>query len=705
MAFYPNGGPGTLADSHRTMLEQGSAIAPDVIAESGARSITRGSELPDVFSERQRRRAPGVLFTVHRPNGGTSWSWRPDRADPANPGHKYEQPPNSRGGAGNVLHVLPSQRHLIADSSVPVIFAEGTKKMLSLVSAAREAGVRVLVVGIVGCWNWLHDGGKPIPDMLEILLEGRRATVMFDSDMLQKWQVHDAAKRLAQYLQERGADVFVTYLRDQEDGSKCGADDFFAAGGTFTELRMLTRRYDPADFARVRLSRDERLRAMIDDLERTYDAMPKATRGQCSDRATMRHLIEGVTTGTTTGEGVVVRGPVRRLSLRTRMGRQAQSNSLRRLERDGYLTRVDEPKRKIEKKGAAYLLYAACTDRAFCGQHGTEQRNQQNARGEKEHGEGHATPHSHADLYAGVHLTRTPSADVPELRAPKVIHTWERRDGRRIVVDSEYFYRLDKTRQEVVMFLLDAGGEAHEEQLRERLGSARSRMRDFRKRRLAPLMGWRYTRDKETRQEVRVQTGPPIIERDRDGIVRVLPEWAAALEVHRQGTDEDGDTERQAEKYRKQSEAYRNRDRTPADVQPHPLLGKERNRRNVADRAREDKQRWVEEQRQKVGMTAMTFLADEIDGEYGVRFQDAADRWRNLHGGSASDLGRAVRHGPFVFRRVQGELYIDPESDGARPEPDPPDDPDDSLRHPLACECADCSARPPRYARAFGGVA
>jgi hypothetical protein len=36
------------------------------------------------------------------------------------------------------------------------------------------------------------------------------------------------------------------------------------------------------------------------------------------------------------------------------------------------------------------------------------------------------------------------------------------------------------------------------------------------------------------------------------------------------------------------------------------------------------------------------------------------------------------------------------------PERDPPDDP---MKHPLACECLDCSARAPSYARAFGGAA
>src|SRR5215203_5633266 len=118
MEFYPNCGSRTLLESHQSMLEQGSAIDAPEIAESGARTIRRGRDLPKVFSDRQRRRAPGVLFVTHRPNGSESCCFRPDAVDPDNPGHKYEQPPIRRGGAGNVLDVLPSQRHLVADTSV-----------------------------------------------------------------------------------------------------------------------------------------------------------------------------------------------------------------------------------------------------------------------------------------------------------------------------------------------------------------------------------------------------------------------------------------------------------------------------------------------------------------------------------------------------------------------------------------------------------
>src|SRR5215217_6894427 len=353
-----------LAPRHRAMLEQGSAIAPDVIAESGARSIRGGSELPNVFSERQRRLGPGVLYVVHRPSeaGGTSYCFRPDRPDPENPGNKYQQPSKARGGVGNVLDVLPSQRHLINDTSVPVIFVEGAKKMLSVVSAAREAGETVLVVAIVGVWNWLHrpDGknSKPIPDMLDIPLQDRRATVMFDSDVLGKWQVQQAAGRLAEYLEGRGADVFVTYFHDMPDGSKCGADDYLASGGTFAALRLLTRRYDPADFVRLRLERDERLRAAAADLGRRFWSAQWKGQSEHSARDVLHVLIEAaVEYGRVLEDGVEVMISWGTLQLRARLGSaHTVKKAIAYLESEGIILR--RVKAENARKSGGFVLAA-----------------------------------------------------------------------------------------------------------------------------------------------------------------------------------------------------------------------------------------------------------------------------------------------------------------------------------------------------------
>jgi len=650
-----------LSDAHRRVLEVESAIDRDVWQERSVRTTTGGRDLPKGFSQRQRRRGGGVVFIAHRPNGQTSYSFRPDGVDPESPGHRYEQPCKAYGGPGNILDVHPGVRHLIEDKSVPVIFAEGIKKADAITSAARRAGVEVLVVAIFGVWNWLSDG-EPIPDMFDIPVEGRKVTICFDSDMLRNPDVQDAAGRLAEHLIGRGAEIWITYLHDHPDGSKTGVDDFLATGGTINELRLLTRRYEPGDFVRVRLSRNERLLRELADLERVYSNMPAATVGECSNRATFRELNRRAErSGNVTDGGIVVRASVRSIATDTRLGRQAQSNSLRRLEEDGYIKRLEEPKHKIEEQGAAYLLR---TDRALSGQRERESTTERKSR-TKAQGE---NPHRNADSCIGVHLTRSPE-DVPELRHPKVVHTYARRDGRRVVVDSDYVYRLGKQRWEIVAYLVEHNGSASESELLARFGSERTRLRDFRRRRVEPLLGWRYSKDKETGAERKLETGPPIVTCEH-GTVSLLPEWRAALKEHRKQTDEDGDTKRQRDRYQRQSAAYRNRDRKPADKQTSPLLGKAAVRPVVADRRREDKQRWIEEQRTKVGMTASVFLSDEMDGGYGARFKDVVERWRNLHSGSTDALRQAVHHGPFMFRVAGGDLYIEPEPRAREPEPE-----------------------------------
>jgi len=340
---------------------------------------------------------------------------------------------------------------------------------------------------------------------------------------------------------------------------------------------------------------------------------------------------------------------------RTRLSIRSQFKSLKRLERDGYIKPIAEPRHKVESKGTAYLVYAVGIERAE-GKHHERKGPQQDVAHEQDKRRVEQKPHSNAYSYAGVYPAR-PSGAVPELRHPKCVHTWGRRAGRRVVVDTEYVYRLAKLRQELVMYLLDAGGQAHEAELLERFGSKTTRLRDFRKRRIEPLTGWRYSKDKETGQEHRLEIGPALVVCE-GGLVRLLPEWREALEQHRRTTGEHEDNRLQEERMAKASQAWRERDRTPADVQPNPLRGKEHMQRVVKEREREDREHWLYEQRRKVGETAATYLADEMADVLGVRFADARERWQR-RGGKVSDLWRAVHYGPYRFKReADGEQYV-----------------------------------------------
>jgi hypothetical protein len=353
------------------MLVEGSAIDPDVLAARGVRTIKTGRALPTGYSARQRRRAPGWLATVHRPNGKRTTIFRPDAVNPEHPGHKYEQIPRA-GGGGNVLDIHPLCREWIGDTNVPVIFVEGTKKADSLISALRASGQSAVVVAIVGVWNWLHNGGQPIEDMADLPLKGRRTTVMFDSDQLVKWQIQLAAKRLAKYLRDtRDAQVYMTYFDHGEDGSKVGVDDYLASGGTLAGIRLLTRRYDPQDFQLIRLKRDERLRAMLADVVGTFWNHEWHGMGDYSARDVFAVAIEeAASSATVHADGLRIEMASRTWARRAKVSSRTLQKALNRLE-DAGLGYRDNEGRKPDKPGG-FLL------RANVNQDGTEQGTQQN---------------------------------------------------------------------------------------------------------------------------------------------------------------------------------------------------------------------------------------------------------------------------------------------------------------------------------------
>ncbi len=354
MTSYPNSSARKLSDSHRHALEVGSAISREVYEESGVRSITHGRQLPRGFSRRQRERGGGILFMGHRPNGKTFYVFRPDESDPDNPGLRYEAACKKLGGPGNVLYVHPSQRHLIDDTSVPVIFVEGIKKALSIVSTARAAGEEVLAVAISGVWNWLS-GGKPIPDMFDIPVEGREVYVCFDSDVFSNPDVSDAARRFAGHLIRRGAVVYLSYLPDQADGSKTGADDFLAGGHTYRELMALMRLYDPQDLRAERLKRGEQLRLMLEDLRRAFWAAEYKGIGGHSARDVFKVLIDlAPGRGKLHEDGLRVKISRGELARMAKMSTRTLQKAIERLEEMGLIYR-DNKNRKQRERGAFVL--------------------------------------------------------------------------------------------------------------------------------------------------------------------------------------------------------------------------------------------------------------------------------------------------------------------------------------------------------------
>ena len=549
-----------LKTQHIQQLEVGSGIARKVISERGVRSIAHGRELPKGFSWRQRRRGTGILFTVHRPNGETSWSFRPDEPDPKDPGRKYEQPSKHYGGPGIVLDVHPRMRHPIDDPGVEITFVEGIKKADALVSRG------VLAVGITGVWNWLSDG-EPIADMLEIPVDGRRVNICFDSDMLHNPNVQDAARRLAEHLASRGADVWVTYLPDKSDGSKMGADDFLAAGGTVSELRMLMRRYDPADFTLVRVSRDERLQLALEDLACRFWDFEWQGMGGHSARDVYLKLIEAARHyGKAVDDGIRVTKAWGPLELEAKVSRRTLAKALNRLEEWGLLYR-DNKDRKPDKTGA-FVLRA----------------NVNHYRRDRGTGE-QATQVSEDSHQRGLQL-RAPrlrwSSPGSRPRRGTVQGTRMVRKGvRRPPKDP--IKRLGKIRGAIVDVLDAAGGTAILQEIADALH--RARPRDLRRRNLPMLE----------------ETGIVVVEGD---VVHLAENWLEALEAQRElgrevttrytmivgGVEQEvvieGADELAARRHKLKSRAFHSRHRRPADEAPDEDEMRDR-REGYAERRRQ----------------------------------------------------------------------------------------------------------------------
>ena len=118
-------------------------------------------------------------------------------------------------------------RPVIGDPKAPITFTEGAKKADAAVTAGLHA------VDLVGVWTWRGrngDGGlTALADFELIALNDRIAYLAFDSDAMQKREVHQALGRFAAFLRRRGADVRIIYLPSGDGGVKTGLDDFLAA--------------------------------------------------------------------------------------------------------------------------------------------------------------------------------------------------------------------------------------------------------------------------------------------------------------------------------------------------------------------------------------------------------------------------------------------------------------------------------------------
>jgi hypothetical protein len=515
VTYYPNSYPRTLSDSHRKMLFEASGIDPTVTAERGYYTARKRSEVPEAFKDYQRR--PGLVIPVLTPSGERRVRLRPDRPRKGKDGRerKYEQV----GGLGCVLDVHPRNLHRLRDPSIPLWIVEGEKKSDSLTSREECA------IALAGVWNWQRSG-EMLPDWDHVELSSRLVHVCFDSDAWSNDNVHMALERLVAALEGRGAEVLVVHLEGTSDGSKVGADDFFVAGGTVAELKLRARRFVADDIGRIRMSKDEKLRTGLHDLQQRFWGGEWAGMGGASARDVYFKLIEAARRhGKVVADGIrVVRaqGP---LALEAKVSTRTLWKALNRLEEWGYIYR-DNSDRKPDKSGA-FVLRASVSHK-----------------GSGKAGEGNVTLQLQTYNPCDLHLR------APRLRwsAPKwkpsrrAIKKHRRGELTWLSEPRESIKRLGKICGAILDALDASGGTLTLQQLAEILHRARSR--DIRRRNLPML------------EEA------SIIEVDGD-VVRLTDGWLEALEKQRRLGKEIEAEELARTRYKLKSRAYHSRHNVP----------------------------------------------------------------------------------------------------------------------------------------------
>jgi hypothetical protein len=418
--------------------------------------------------------------------------------------------------------------------------------------------------------------------------------VAFDSDCMTKAGVQEALTALVAALKDRGAVVKVIYLPDAGDGTKQGVDDYLAseAGGTVREMFMLAREFEPADVGRIRLSRDQKLRAAVGYLWRQWregdwmgfvGAADKGNwqRGHTA-RDAMEALIELATSsGEVDGRGVVIRVGLRQLSRLAAKSAPSVGDAMKHLEADGQLE-ILPPEDRSKARRYRLLVPSAAL-------YSMESR--------------HAAGTELEDGDRRCKGLRYPSA--PRLRwsSPaqlgRLVRTVEGATGRTVTEavgenifvppdHRPYGKRLGPHRGAVLDTLEASGGEMHLKDLCEMLH--RKRPWDVRRRILKPLE----------------KAG--IIECESD-VIRLVGGWLARLDERRESDGEIEQAERQAKKHRRQSERYRVFLEREKNGTPEASAAAVRRSHDLRDRRMREAREEEERRRAPVSPALLEFVA------------------------------------------------------------------------------------------------
>lgn len=227
-----------LSDEHRKVLEEGSAISPDVIEQRGYYTLAMRDIIRLVQAE--------IINPLAQK--GSSWMGipilRPDSVKHGEIIRVWDSPLKQKyvwpTGARTAIDLHPMSFESLDAREHPIFITEGIKKADAILSAARREDIPCLVLALNGNYGWrsVVEGSKVVcPDFLDIPLTDRRVFIIPDSDYRSNDQVARGWDELANYLAAKTGDhrTFVAVV-PPAGLEKQGADDYFVGGGTLAVL-------------------------------------------------------------------------------------------------------------------------------------------------------------------------------------------------------------------------------------------------------------------------------------------------------------------------------------------------------------------------------------------------------------------------------------------------------------------------------------
>lgn len=229
-----------LSDEHRRVLVDGSGILPGLVSSRGYYSLKSVAIKmlvgEQVIADFALQAEAWMGIPIYRPDGSYYGDIiRLFEGPEGKP--KYIWPK----GQSQVIDIHPDMRGRLSSPDRPIIFTEGIKKGDAILSRALAEGVDIIPISLNGCWGWTAQttqGSMASPDFRDLSMTKRLVYVNSDSDFRTNNDVRAGWSQAALYFSTKTEEKTKTLLviTPPNGVDKQGADDYFRAGGSLTDL-------------------------------------------------------------------------------------------------------------------------------------------------------------------------------------------------------------------------------------------------------------------------------------------------------------------------------------------------------------------------------------------------------------------------------------------------------------------------------------